>query len=57
MKNIIAISKNEFEELQAIIDDLQCFLESLLPKYQTEICTFPKQEDPCPTEAELSRLF
>ena len=57
MQNIIVISKNEFEELKSLVDDLQCFLESLVQKYKPEICTFPEQKDPYPTEAELSQLF
>ena len=57
MKNLIVISKSEFEELKAMIDDLQCFLESLQPKYHQEICTFSEQQDPYPTEAKLSQLF
>jgi hypothetical protein len=57
MKNLIVISKNEFEDLKSLVDDLQCYLESLQPKYQPEICTLPEQNDPYPTEAELSQLF
>jgi|GEM_PF-6424782 len=57
MKNLIVISKREFEDLKSMVDDLQCYLESLQPKYQPEIYTFPEQKDPYPTEAELSQLF
>ena len=57
MKNLIVISKNEFEELKSLIDDLQCFLESLNPENHQEISTLFEQEDPYPTETELSQLF
>ena len=57
MKNLIVISRNEFEELKSLIDDLQCFLESLNPENHQELSTLFEKEDPYPTEAELSQLF
>ena len=57
MKNLIVISKKEFEDLKSMVDDLQCFLESLNPENHQEISTLLEQVDPYPTEAELSQLF
>ena len=54
---LIVISKNEFEDLKSMVDDIQCFLESLNPEKQPEIPTLSEQVDPYPTEVELSQLF
>lgn len=56
MKNLIVISKNEFDELKSLIEDLQCFLESLEPKMPSEKRPFLKHSE-LPTSDELNQIF
>ena len=56
MKSLIVISKTEFDELKSLIDDLQCFLESLEPKMPSEKSPFLEHFEQ-PTSDELNQIF
>ena len=57
MKNIIFISKDEFDELKLLVDELKLFIEILGPQIQTECDTLSEYFDPYSTEIELSQIF
>ena len=57
MKNIIFISKDEFDELKLLVDELKLFIEILGPQIQTECVTLSEYFDPYSTEIELSQIF
>lgn len=52
----MVITKWEFDELKSLVDDLQCFLESLEPKTPLED-TFAVNQEPQLTPEELSLIF
>ena len=57
MKNIIVISKKEFDELKLMIEDLKIFIEILGTQIHPEYETLSEYFDPYFTETELSQIF
>ena len=57
MKNVIVISKKEFDELKLMIEDLKIFIEILGTQIHPEYETLSEYFDPYFTETELSQIF
>lgn len=57
MKNIIVISKREFDELKLLIDDLKRYIEIIEPKIPSKNDNLSEHFSPYLTEVELSQLF